>query len=158
MLNSYLSILEDSLRKKLMILEQIEEVSNAQTALIKEDQFDLPRFDGMVDEKDDFVKQLEELDNGFETLYDKVREELLMDRSKYEQQIRRMQELIGQITDKSVSIQAKESRNKAVIERYFAREKQSIGQGRRNAKAAYGYYQNMSNVNTQAAVFLDRKK
>ena len=158
MLNSYLSILEDSLRKKLTILEQIEEVSNAQTALIKEDQFDLQRFDGMVDEKDDFVKQLEELDNGFETLYDKVREELLKDRSKYEQQIRRMQELIGQITDKSVSIQAKESRNKAAIERYFAREKQSIGQGRRTAKAAYGYYQNMSNVNTQASVFLDWKK
>lgn len=158
MLNSYLSILEDSLRKKLTILEQIEEVSNAQTALIKEDQFDLQRFDGMVDEKDDFVKQLEELDNGFETLYDKVREELLKDRSQYEQQIRRMQELIGQITDKSVSVQAKESRNKAAIERYFAREKQSIGQGRRTAKAAYGYYQNMSNVNTQTSVFLDRKK
>lgn len=158
MLNSYLSILEDSLRKKLTILEQIEEVSNAQTALIKEDQFDLQRYDGMVDEKDDFVKQLEELDNGFETLYDKVREELLKDRSKYEQQIRRMQELIGQITDKSVSIQATESRNKAAIERYFAREKHSIGQGRRTAKAAYGYYQNMSNANTQVSVFLDQKK
>lgn len=158
MLNSYLSILEDSLRKKLTILDQIEEVSNAQTALIKEDQFDLQRFDGMVDEKDDFVKQLEELDNGFEALYDKVRDELLKDRSKYEQQIRCMQELIGQITDKSVSIQATESRNKAAMERYFAREKQSIGQGRRTAKAAYDYYQNMSNVNTQASVFLDRKK
>lgn len=157
MLNSYLSILEESLRKKLAVLEQIEEVSNAQAALIKEEHFELQRFDEMVDEKDDFINQLEELDNGFETLYDKVREELLKDRSKHEQQIRHMQELIGQITDKSVSIQAKESRNKAAIEQYFKREKQSIGQGRRSVKAAYDYYQNMSNTNVQASLFLDRK-
>lgn len=158
MLNSYLSILEDSLKKKLVILEQIEEVSNAQSALLKEETFDLKRFDAMVDEKDGFIKQLETLDDGFETLYDNVREELLRDRSKYEQQIRRMQELISQITDKSVSIQAKESRNKAAVEHYFAKEKQSIGQGRKTAKAVYGYYQNMSNTNVPASRFLDQKK
>ena len=34
MLNSYLSILEDSLKKKLAVLEQIDEVSDVQTALL----------------------------------------------------------------------------------------------------------------------------
>ena len=103
MLNSYLSILEDSLKKKLAVLEQIDEVSDVQTALLKEETFDLERFDATVNEKDAFIKQLSELDDGFETLYEKVREELLKDRRQYEQQIGRMQKLIGQITDKSVS-------------------------------------------------------
>ena len=100
MLNSYLSILEDSLKKKLAVLEQIDEVSDVQTALLKEETFDLERFDATVDEKDAFIKQLSELDDGFETLYEKVREELLKDRRQYEQQIGRMQKLIGQITDR----------------------------------------------------------
>ena len=86
MLNSYLSILEDSLKKKLAVLEQIDEVSDVQTALLKEETFDLERFDATVDEKDAFIKQLSELDDGFETLYEKVREELLKDRRQYEQQ------------------------------------------------------------------------
>lgn len=158
MLNSYLSILEDSLKKKLAVLEQIDEVSDVQTALLKEETFDLERFDSTVDEKDAFIKQLSELDDGFETLYEKVREELLKDRRQYEQQIGRMQKLIGQITDKSVSIQAKESRNKAAVERYFAREKKSIGQDRKTAKAAYGYYKNMNNTNVPASRFMDQKK
>ena len=66
MLNSYLSILEDSLKKKLAVLEQIDEVSDVQTALLKEETFDLERFDATVDEKDAFIKQLSELDDGFE--------------------------------------------------------------------------------------------
>ena len=52
MLNSYLSILEDSLKKKLAVLEQIDEVSDVQTALLKEETFDLERFDATVDEKE----------------------------------------------------------------------------------------------------------
>lgn len=158
MLNNYLNVLEESLEKKLAILEQIDGLSDAQAALFKEETLDLEHFDEIVDEKDEFIDQLEGLDSGFETLYDKVREELQANQSNYAQQVRRMQELIARITDISVSIQAKESRNKVAVEKYFAKEKKEIAKSRKSVKAAYGYYQNMSNAGVSAARFLDQKK
>lgn len=158
MLDNYLNILEDSLTKKLSLLKQIDEVSDVQTELLKQESLDIKRFDATVDEKDDFIVELNKLDDGFEALYEKVREELLQNRNKYEQQIKRLQNLIGQITEKSVSIQAKESRNKAALEKYFMQEKRNIGEGRRSAKAALDYYQNMSNTFSPTSRFMDQKK
>ena len=67
-----------------------------------------------------------------------------------------MQELISEITEKSVSIQAQEARNKGMIENYFARERGQLRQSRQVSKAAYGYYKSMSNgVSSQ---LLDQKK
>ena len=158
MLDNYLNILEDSLTKKLSLLKQIDEVSDVQTKLLKQESLDIKRFDATVDEKDDFIVELNKMDDGFEVLYEKVREELLQNRNKYEQQIKRLQNLIGQITEKSVSIQAKESRNKASLEKYFMQEKRNIGEGRRSAKAALDYYQNMSNTFSPTSRFMDQKK
>lgn len=158
MLDNYLNILEDSLTKKLSLLKQIDEVSDVQTELLKQETLDVKRFDATVDEKDEFIVELNKMDDGFEVLYEKVREELLQNRNKYVQQIKRLQNLIGQITEKSVSIQAKESRNKAALEKYFVQEKRNIGEGRRSAKAALDYYQNMSNTFSPTSRFMDQKK
>ena len=156
MLNSYLSILEESLEKKLAALKHIEEINSVQTQTLKREELDMEAFDRTVDEKDIYVEELNKLDEGSEVLYDRVKEELLVDKSKYAVQIRRMQELISEITDKSVSIQAEESRNKALLESYFARQRQDLGKVRKSSKAAYGYYQNMNNKTD--SFFLDKKK
>ena len=158
MLENYLSILKESLEKKLEVLGSIEEINSAQTEMLKSEEFNMEAFDATVDEKDIYIKELTKLDDGFETLYDRIKAELLENRSKHSGLIKQLQSLIGEITDKSVSIQAQESRNKAMLESYFSKERKSLGQVRKSTKAAYGYYQNMSNSSTPDSYFVDKKK
>ena len=97
MINNYLNILEDSLKKKIDVLKRIGEVNDAQTEVLKEESVDLESFDRLVDEKDRYIDELTKLDEGFEALYDNVKQELDGNRQKYAEQIRRLQELITQI-------------------------------------------------------------
>lgn len=155
-MENYLKILEESLVKKIKVLEQIEEVNKAQAELLSDDSFDAERFDKCVDEKDAMISELGQLDEGFESLYDRVREQLLQEKDKYTEQIKTLQKLIGVITDKSVSIQAQESRNKASVERHFTKQRKELGQGRKSSKVAYSYYQNKTGV--VGSYFMDTKK
>lgn len=158
MINNYLNILEDSLKKKLEVLKQIREVNEVQTEILKGESIDLEAFDQTVDEKDLYIGELTKLDEGFELLYDNVKEELVGNRQKYAEQIRCLQELITQITESSVSIQAQEARNKALVENCFRKERQNLGQSRKNSQAVYGYYQNMNNMKGAQSQFMDKKK
>lgn len=158
MINNYLNILEDSLKKKIEVLNRIGEVNDAQTEVIKGESADLEAFDQMMEEKDLYINELTKLDEGFESLYDNVKQELVGNRQKYADQIKRLQELITQITDKSVSIQAQEARNKALVENCFKKKRQELGYSRKNSQAAYGYYQNMNNMKGIQPQFMDKKK
>lgn len=158
MIENYLNILEDSLKKKIEVLKSIHAANEVQTDLLKKEPVDLEAFDKTVDEKDLYINELTSLDDGFESLYEKVRQELDGNRERYAVQIKRMQGLITDITDRSVAIQAQEARNKALVEKCFKMERQSLGQSRKNSKAAYGYYQNMNNKNVPQSHFMDQKK
>lgn len=158
MIENYLSILEESLKKKIDVLKRIQASNEVQTGILKQEPVDLEAFDKIVDEKDLYIEEINSLDEGFETLYEKVRQELDGNRSKFADQIKRMQGLITDITDRSVAIQAQEARNKALVEKCFKAERQNLGQSRKNSRAAYGYYQNMSNKNVPQSHFMDQKK
>lgn len=158
MIDNYLSILEESLNKKIEVLKRISAANEAQTDLLKKEPVDLEVFDKTVDEKDLYINELTALDDGFESLYEKVKQELDGNRERYAVQIKRMQALIKDITDRSVAIQAQEARNKALVENCFKMERQNLGQSRKNSKAAYGYYQNMNNKNVPQSHFMDQKK
>lgn len=158
MIGSYLNILKESLEKKLTVLDKISEVGDAQTELLKEEPVDLEHFDACVDEKDAFIEELSELDDGFESLYEKVREELMENKGQYAEQIKTLQDLISQVTDKSVSIQAQEQRNKALVEKALKAQRRDVGNARRNSQVAFGYYQNMSRPGGDAGSSFSTKK
>ena len=159
MLDNYLNILKESLEKKLLVLEHIREVNQAQTDIIKKEPPELEAFDKCVDEKDLYINELAELDEGFEALYDNIKQELLGKKAEYAPQIGELQRLISEITDQSVAIQAQEERNKSLVEACFKKERQSLGQVRKSSKAAYGYYSSMSqNKGPGDSRFMDTKK
>ncbi|MBD5549050.1 MAG: flagellar protein FliT [Lachnospiraceae bacterium] len=158
MIENYLNILEESLKKKIEVLKRIHAANEAQTDLLKKESVDLEAFDKTVDEKDLYINELTSLDDGFESLYEKIKQELEGNKERYAVQIKKLQELIKDITDRSVAIQAQEARNKALVETCFKKERQNLGQSRKNSKAAYGYYQNMNNKNVPQSHFMDQKK
>lgn len=158
MMDNYLAILEDSLKQKDAVLDRLLEYSNAQEALLKEEKFSLEEFDALVDEKDALIQKLTKLDEGFEVLFARIKNQLEGNKDSYRQQIASLQQLIGRVTEKSVSIQAQEKRNKTMVESHFRSMRQEMRQGRKSSKAAYGYYKSMSGSNLDSSQFYDNKQ
>ena len=158
MITSYLNILQDSLIKKIELLEQIEKKSLEQSEMIKETNVDLELVDVNMDEKAKLIEEIVKLDNGFESIYEKVREQLLANKEQYKVQIHNLQGLISKVTEKSTTIQAIEARSKAQMDIVFATQKKEV-QNRRNAMSvARDYYQNMNKVKHVSPQFMDHKK
>ena len=158
MTENYLVFLEESLQKKLQVMEEIQQYNLKQQELFQSDKVDMDGFDEAVEEKGNLIEKLAALDNGFESLYAKVKKELEGNKDKYRDQIKRLQKLVTEVTETSVSIQAQEARNKALIEEYFRKEKENIRTGRRSSKAAYDYYKNMNRSSVVMPQLMDKKK
>lgn len=157
-MDNYLSVLEDSLKKKLQILDELTDYTMQQQELLKVEELDYEAFDHLVDQKDPLIQRIMELDQGFETVYDRIKEQLLGNKEQYAAQIRALQSLIGELTDKSVKLQTMEQRNKSAVEQQFRKSREKIRQGRQNKQAALNYYKNMNNANYVPPQFLDDKK
>lgn len=158
MIGNYLTILEDSLRKKILVLEKIQEYNNKQQVIFHSEEPELEEFDRYIDEKSTLIEELNKLDEGFETLYARVSGELKNHKDQYAEQIRTLQGLITQVTEMGVTVSAQEERNKKLIEGYFAKGRNAVRQGRRSSKAAFDYYSNMNKTKAVMPQFMDQKK
>ncbi len=157
-MDNYLNILQESLRKKLLVLDKIQMYNEKQQEAFSDEVVQMSEFDAAIEEKGKLIEELEGLDAGFESLYAKLAEGLKENKLKYAEQIAVLQDLIRQVTEKSVSVQAQEARNKALVESYFAKEKKQIGQGRRSSKAVYGYYKTLDKAVKEEQSTFDLKK
>lgn len=157
MVSKYMDMLVECLEKKNQILDKLTELNKKQTNLIQDEDFSLSEFDKCVDEKGILIDNILKLDSGFEGLYNKVGKTVEDNPSEYKEQLSVMQKLITQITEKSVSIQAEEERNKKLIESRFSREKSRIKSGRSQSRVALDYYNNMNKLNHVDSQFWDKK-
>lgn len=146
-MESQLSILQESLTKKRQVLLEIQEYNRRQEEVFTAQEVDMSLFDEAIEEKGRLIEQLTQLDDGFETMYQKLARELENNRERYAPQIRTLQEQIREITDLGISIQAQEARNKALIENYFSRERKNMHKSLQNSTKAYKFYKNMSGLN-----------
>ncbi len=155
----YVNIMIDSLQKKIDVLDAIIRKNEEQNKIVATDITDWDTFDKNADEKSELIDKIEEIDQGFDSLFKKVETVLQSPFGKqtYRDQIAKMQQLITLITEKSVAIQAAEVRNKTLIEKRFAESHQRIGQSRTSSKVARDYYRNMQQTQVVAPAFLDKK-
>ncbi len=155
---SYLNILEQSLDKKIKILDQIIEQDQLQEQQLQNPSLEPEEFDQTVEEKSRLIDELELLDDGFEQVYDRVKDELKGHKELYKEEIRRMQQKIRQITDKSMQIQTQEARNKMLMEAKFASIHKQVKEIRQSQKMVNQYYRNMMKTNYIDPQFVDNKK
>ena len=153
----YIDIMLQSLEKKEVVLDRIIEANVRQEAVLKNPEGDPEEFDETVETKGVLIEQLEQLDSGFQKLFDHMKEELDGQRENYTKQIEQMQIHIRSITDKSVQIQAQEARNKELMTQKFARIKEMAKQTRASSNMVNQYYKNMSKLNVVDPQFLDDK-
>ena len=155
---TYLHILLDTLTKKKKVLEEIYETTKLQEQLFKEMSIQTERLDQYMDQKSKCLQTLNQLDDGFEMLYAKVKEELHASPGSFSEEISRMKQLIGSIMDLSVSIQALEQKNKLSMERYLLRHRKNIQDYRNGQKRVNKYYNAMTGFNPHQSYFMDQKK
>lgn len=153
----YIDIMLQSLEKKEVVLDRIIEANVRQEAVLKNPEGDPEEFDETVETKSALIEQLEQLDSGFQKLFDHMKEELDGQRENYAKQIEQMQIHIRSITDKSVQIQAQEARNKDLMTQKFTRIKEMAKQTRASSNMVNQYYKNMSKLNVVDPQFLDDK-
>ena len=157
MSESYVEIMLQSLEKKELVLEGIIELNQSQRTGLESPNFTPEEFDDIVESKSRLIEQLEQLDSGFEKLFEQMKDELESNKEFYKEQILAMQEHIKAITDKSVQIQAQESRNKDLMTQKFAQIKSQAKSVRSGGKVADQYRKNMAKLNYIEPQFMDNK-
>lgn len=153
----YIAVLIQSLEKKKDLLDQIMAKNKEQKNLFLNEDSDPDRLEENMQEKGDLIDRLNELDEGFQQVYDRVKSALQKEKDSYKEEIRTMQGLIAEITDKSATVQAQEQRNRALAEKRFAAVKKGIRKARTSNQAASKYYKSMANLNVVDSQFMDQK-
>jgi len=158
MSREYVIALKESLEKKVKTLEEIKRLCKLQTEALDTYPMDYKQFDRFADDKDILIKRLEKLDEGFETVFERVSEEIHIHKSDYAQLITQMQELIKKIADLGVSIQSEEEKNRAKVTEVINRDRKKLSENKRSVNVAMNYYKNMTGIANIESQFLDQKK
>lgn len=155
---TYLTLLMDIAIKKedllnQMILETIKQAGCFQTEEFQEDQFDEIYY-----KKLDMIKQIEELDEGFQSVYDRVKEEMKDNKYAYETEIKSLQAKIRSITEKGIRLQTLENENKLKFETNLSSKRQRIKDYKVSKKTAATYYKNMMKQFNNESYFYNKSK
>ena len=87
-MESQLTILSESLDKKLEVLRKIQEYNRRQEEVFSAEKVDMSLFDDAVEEKQRLIDEVVRLDDGFEIMYEQLARELEGNRQRYAAQIR----------------------------------------------------------------------
>ncbi|MDF2609527.1 MAG: hypothetical protein K0R92_1001 [Lachnospiraceae bacterium] len=156
--NTYINILSDTLVKKISIIDSLIDITLKQEEYLDQTPPDIDGFEQSLPEKGKLIDLLNQLDEGFERIYDYVSEEISKNKLQHKEQIVYLQTLIKQVTEKSAKLQTSEIRNKGKIEIYFSGIKTEIRTFKKSSQSASSYYRNMANQYQGESVFLDKKK
>ena len=157
MSQSSIQILVESLEKKSRLLDNIIRENDVQEGILKQEELDMDALNASTDRISSLAEALEKLDDGFEAVYDRTREELIANKAAYRGEIARMQKLIGEITDKVVRINAARMRNKMRADQQFKKSREQIGKASSKMKVSKNYYNSMNNLHYVAPQFYDSK-
>lgn len=155
--HNYIEILKESLDKKLLVLDAIIAFNREQEKIMKSDDFDYVRFNATIAGKDDCIEEIQELDRGFQSVYDRIKELFSANKEAYSEDIRMLQDKIRAITDKSMDIQSQEARNKETFQTRVVSSRKEIKTAKTANKVAANYYQSMNKLNVVGSQFLDTK-
>lgn len=157
----YIQIMIESLKKKIIILDRILAKNEVQTKCLEKKEFEKIDWDGFntaMVEKEAEIDHINEMDEGFQALYDRISDQLKDNKLKYAEEIRVIQSLIKRLEEQSVLIRTGEERNRALIESVMNSRKKEIKQARTSLKVAANYYQTMSKAIAMDSMSVDKKK
>lgn len=153
-----LQLLKEALQKKEKVLQQILDKSKMQLELAGADSLDTEKFDGLVDDKTELLVEMEKLDEGFDSTYQHIRDELPGKKEQYKTEIAVLQKLIKNTVDLGAQIHATEARTKDKLSVALVKSRRELSQKKTSMKAVSDYYKTSNNLKYVDSYFLDKKK
>ena len=155
----YVNMMLDSLKRKQQILVFLYDCTKDQEQLLKDEDMDPDAFMQIIDAKGERIDELASIDEGFDTMFRLVKEEIEKNRESYRAEIQEMQRLISEVSELGVQIQALEQQNSSHFKTYLARHRREIHDFNMNNRTANSYYQSMANApKPQTSYFFDETK
>lgn len=140
----YIDALKRSLKKKVAILSEIDLQNRRQRELLEDERASADDFEDTMSEKARLIEELDKLDEGFDEVFSKVKDEFDKNKALYKDDIAIMQEYIRIIMDKSTLIQTQEKMNKELFEKKASSVKAERKTLSTNMRVADLYQQNMN--------------
>ena len=153
----YIQMMRESLQKKEQVLDGLLVQSEKQKEVLSAQEVDWDSFDQITVVKGELIDELLKLDEGFDALFERVKEPLTAQKDVYKTEIGFMQATIRSLTDKSAELEALEQRNKKMVESRMTESRQAIRQSKLGSQAAMQYYQRMNRINTIDPQLMDKK-
>lgn len=158
MTEDYLQIMIECLEKKIDVLDRTLELDKRQIAIAMERPFDLEKYDRTMDEKSALIDELDKLDDGFTSTYERVRDEVQANPKAYADKVKRMQDLIRMAIDKGVAVETQEQRGRQAMQAAVNNKRKEIKSIKVSNAAASQYYKAMSRINDVDPQLMDKKK
>ena len=157
-MEQYLNSLIEGLKAKENMLDELTKLTEKQQAIVSEDKIDWDAFDAIVDEKSDIIEKLNQNDEGFTAVFDRIKEDLKSQMAKYSSYVEQIKSGIANVTNKSTSLMALEQRTKAKVENAFKRQKKEYNNSKTSSRVATNYYNAMNKMNFVDPQLMDSKK
>ena len=154
---SYVQILVNTLQKQVETLQDILELTREQNKIAENTSFDEQLLDYTLNRKEVLIARLNELDDGFVSVYERVRKEVVGQQERYKDQLLCLQDLIKQCTDLSVEIKVMEEWNRTKLVQCFAKKHKEYGTQQTAASVASRYHQTMHNMQVVDSFFFNKK-
>ena len=155
---TYLQLLAESLEKKIGVLNRILDIDKNQEKSLKEENLDADTVEQLMNEKGELIKKLDQLDDGFDSVYQRIKEEIQANSSKYTSQVKKLQDDIRQITELQTGIEALEKRLKSAVDTYASKAAANLKLRRATNNVARNYYETVNKLNQAGPQFMDKKK
>ncbi len=153
----YLRVMQDVLVRKKKVLTGIYEATKAQEDALAKESIDEKAFNDAIDNKTKLIDELTEMDEGFQKLFDKISQDIREKGKEHADGIRRLQALIQEITDLSVTVSALEKKNKSTLDKRIEELRKGKKSFKVSRQTADKYYKSMNGLNAVTPVFLDEK-
>ena len=111
----YVHILIDTLTKKNSLLDKLIQITTMQEEYITLTPPDIDNFETSLNEKETLIEKINELDEGFEKIYEHVKEEITSNKINHKEDILELQSLIKQVTEKSAKLNKVVKRHLTII-------------------------------------------
>ncbi len=157
-MEQYLNSLIEGLKAKEKMLDELTALTEKQQTIVSGEKIDWDAFDAIVDEKSDIIEKLNQNDEGFTAVFDRIKDDLNSQMGKYSSYIEQIKSGIANVTNKSTSLMALEQRTKTRVENAFKRQKKEYNNSKTSSRVATNYYNAMNRMNFVDPQLMDSKK
>lgn len=155
-ITNFVQILIEALTKKERLMDELLKLCKQQEECLKKEEANVDEYVECSNKKAELSKKIELIDEGFISVYDRIKDELETNSVDYADDIRKMKALVTAISDKTASLNVFEQRLKADFKKRMGKSTKS------NAKytsgAAQKYAQTMKGQGSSGSTFINKKQ